>query len=60
MIDQFGISRSVITNSFGFYTFENVVNNQQYTMGVNSRRYRFAVQNVDVAGNKTVDFAGLE
>lgn len=60
MTDQLGITRSVITNSFGFYTIENVVNNQQYTMRVGSRRYRFTTQVVSINGNRTVDFTGLE
>ncbi|MEJ7623890.1 MAG: hypothetical protein WKF34_07835 [Pyrinomonadaceae bacterium] len=55
-----GARRTVITNSFGFYQFGDVVTGQSYTMSVLSRRYRFAAQQVNITGNATVNFVGLE
>jgi hypothetical protein len=36
-----GSRRIALTNPFGYYTFQNVLTGQTYTMGVNSRLYSF-------------------
>jgi len=56
-----GIRRTVLTSSFGAYTFNDVASNETYTLSVNSRRYRFAARQVTVNGNLSdVNFVGLE
>lgn len=53
--------RTVTTSSFGYYTFEDVLTGETYTVGVRSRRYRFSSRQVNVAGNVTdFDFIGQE
>ncbi|MEJ7623001.1 MAG: carboxypeptidase regulatory-like domain-containing protein [Pyrinomonadaceae bacterium] len=58
--DAAGMSRSVTTSSFGFYSFADVPTGASYTIRVISRRYRFAAQQVTVNGNIDVNFVGLE
>ena len=61
MTDQNGIAHSVSTSSFGYYTFDNVVTGQTYTIRVASRLYRFATRELQVTDSLTdVDFVGLE
>lgn len=61
LTDQAGVTRSVVTSSFGFYTFENVPGGQTYTVRVTSKRYRFSPQSAAVNGNLTdVNFSGVE
>ncbi len=61
LTDSLGVSRSVTTSSFGFYTFGNVPVDAAYVIGVSSRLYRFASRNLVVNDNLTnVDFVGLE
>ncbi|MEJ7623893.1 MAG: carboxypeptidase regulatory-like domain-containing protein [Pyrinomonadaceae bacterium] len=56
-----GVRRTVLTSSFGAYTFNDVASNETYTLSVNSRRYRFAARQVAVNGNLSdVNFVGLE
>jgi hypothetical protein len=40
MIDSGGVTRTVISNPFGYYSFENVLTGT-YTVGVTSKRYSF-------------------
>ncbi|MEJ7623891.1 MAG: SBBP repeat-containing protein [Pyrinomonadaceae bacterium] len=60
LTDAQGIRRSNITNSFGFYTFNDVPVGFTYTISVKSSRYRFAAQQRLITGNTNVDFVGLE
>ena len=56
-----GSSRTVLTSSFGFYTFENVTPCETYYISVNSRRFRFSRQIITVNGDLTdVNFIGAE
>ncbi len=59
--DARGVRRTTPTNSFGFYSFENVRTGSTHRIGVSSKRYRFAprlLQVFDTLAN--VDFVGLE
>ncbi|MEJ7624907.1 MAG: PQQ-dependent sugar dehydrogenase [Pyrinomonadaceae bacterium] len=59
--DTAGQVRRVTTSSFGFYSFDNVSVGQTYTVGVMSRRYRFAARSVTVSDSLgDVNFVGLE
>ncbi len=59
--DQNGVTRTVTTSSFGFYSFEDVEAGQSYFIGVSSRRYRFASRVVNVSDTLAdVDFVGQE
>lgn len=50
-------SRSTRTNSFGFYSFDNVLTGTSITVGVSSKAFNYATQNVTVSGNVTnLDF----
>jgi len=56
-----GVTRSIQTSSFGFYSFDNVALGQQHTLRVLSRRYRFTAQVLNVNDNlSSVNFVGLE
>lgn len=41
LTDQSGASRSVTTNSFGYFRFEEVVSGQTYVVSVTSKQYQF-------------------
>ena len=59
--DQNNIIRTVTTNSFGFYTFDNVPTGQNYTISVFSKRYRFSPRVVQVNDTlANIDFVGIE
>lgn len=59
--DPQGLTRSVQTSSFGFYSFDNVALGQQHTVRVISSRYRFTAQMMTVNDNlSNVNFVGLE
>jgi hypothetical protein len=61
LTDGSGVTRNVTTGSFGYYTFEDVLTGQAYTVGVRSRRYRFTSRQVNVNANVTdFDFVGQE
>lgn len=61
LTDQSGHRRTVTTGSFGFYTFDAVEANRTYTVGVASKRYRFASRTISLINAITdVDFVGLE
>ncbi len=61
LTDSQGVIRRVTTSSFGIYNFDGVQTGQSYTIGVSSKRYRFAARAVNVSDNLAdVDFVGLE
>lgn len=61
MTDPNGITRTVVTSSFGYYRFEGVMVGNSYIMGVRSRQYRFVPRVVTVLDTlNDVDFVGLE
>ena len=59
--DADGLTRTVTTSAFGYYSFDGVAVGGTYTIGVASRQYRFAARTVTVTDNLTdVDFTGQE
>ena len=61
LTDSQNVSRTITTDSFGFYQFDNVLTGQTYTISVASKRYRFTSQQVNVSSALTgVDFIGAE
>lgn len=61
LTDSTGVQTSAFTSSFGIYTFSGIPGGANYTLGVLSKRYRFAPKTLTPAGNLTdVDFIGLE
>ena len=59
--DSNGGTRTTVTSSFGFYSFEDVQVGGTYIMTVSSRRYRFTPRVLQVLGPLgDVDFVGLE
>ncbi len=54
--DSGGNVRTIATNAFGYYRFNNVVPGGTYTLAVDSKRYNFTPQTVQVNDNLTVDF----
>ena len=48
-----GATRAVVTNSFGYYTFENVSSGQTINMNAKAKGYIFAPRSVQVTGNLT-------
>ena len=61
LTDSNGVRRAATTSSFGVFLFENVGIAQVYTIGVSSKRYRFATRSLIVAADlANVDFVGLE
>jgi Tol biopolymer transport system component len=46
-------TRTVITSSFGYFHFDNVSTGQTYTLGVQSRRFRFPTQTVTINSSMT-------
>jgi hypothetical protein len=58
MTDQNGVARTVITNAFGYYTFDDVTAGQAYIVGVEVRNMTFATRLVQVFDTLTdVDFS---
>ncbi|MEQ1605089.1 MAG: carboxypeptidase-like regulatory domain-containing protein [Pyrinomonadaceae bacterium] len=56
-----GIKRTVTTNSFGIYRFDDVARGENYALTATSKRYRFATRTVHVIDDVTdFDFPGLE
>ena len=56
-----GVVRTATTSSFGFFSFDNVVTGDTYTLRISSRLYRYSPQTVQVNGNLTLpNFVGLE
>ena len=61
VINTAGVKRTVLTNSFGIFSFDGVATGETYTITVSSKRYRFAAQSVQVSNNLVVpDFVGVE
>jgi hypothetical protein len=61
LIDGSGVTRRVTTSSFGSFMFENVLAPQTYTLNVNSKRYRFPPQVLQLTGTlSNIEFIGLE
>ena len=61
ILDASNAARFATTSSFGFYSFDNVMTNQTYTITVTSRFYRFARQTIVVDGPMSnLDFIGLD
>ncbi len=59
--DSQGVSRTATTSSFGFFSFDNVITGQTYTIRISSRLFRFTPRTVQVNDNLTLaDFVGLE
>ena len=59
--DPAGVSRTVTTSSFGIYSFGGVTLDQQHTLRVASKRFRFSPETVSVNDNiSNLDFAGVE
>lgn len=61
LTNQSGVTRSVTTSSFGFYSFQGVPTGQTYTIRVLSKRFRFNAAQFQITGELTnVDFQGVE
>jgi hypothetical protein len=59
--DANGRSRSVTTGTFGFYRIDGIAIGSEYSVGVSSRRFRFAPQRVNVRESLgDVDFTANE
>ncbi len=44
LTDMYGVSRTAVTNAFGYYTFTNVQSGANYLMGASARRYLFGTR----------------
>lgn len=53
LTDPQGSSRSVITDPYGSYRFDNVLTGQTYGIGATARRFLFTSRNVAVSDNLT-------
>ncbi|MEJ7623238.1 MAG: S8 family serine peptidase [Pyrinomonadaceae bacterium] len=60
IITETGSKRSVLTTSFGFYSFSDVEAGKAYTLVVRSSRYRFAARQEQVEQSVRINFIGLE
>ena len=61
LTDSSNVQRSSLTSSFGVYNFSAIPTGQDYTLTVQSKRYRFSPKLVSLTGELTnVDFIGLE
>lgn len=61
LTDRVGLRRIAVTGSFGIYRFDDVPIGEPYTIGVLSKRFRFASWQVSVTGTiRHLDFVGLE
>jgi len=61
LTDSTGMRRIAMTSSFGVFSFDSVGTGQVYTIGVSSKRYRFAPRTIVVTTNLTnLDFLGLQ
>ncbi|MFN2502349.1 MAG: choice-of-anchor L domain-containing protein [Pyrinomonadaceae bacterium] len=59
--DARGVSRSVSTNSFGFYMFDDIESGENYVIGASAKRYRFQSRTIQVSDSLSdVDFVGIE
>lgn len=58
--DGSGNARTVMSNSFGYYRFDNVATGVNYTISVASKRYTFTSRNINPSDNVVgFDFEGL-
>ncbi|MEO6051722.1 MAG: DUF4394 domain-containing protein, partial [Pyrinomonadaceae bacterium] len=56
-----GVTRSVTTSSFGFYSFDNVALGNGYLLKVASKQYLFSSQTIQVGDTLTnIDFTGAD
>jgi len=46
-----GVTQTVMSNSFGYYTFQNITSGQSVTLNARVKGYTFAPLNVQVTGN---------
>jgi hypothetical protein len=54
-------TRTTLTNSFGFYVFQEVAPGQTYSLRASSKRYRFSSRQITPTTNLSdVDFTGIE
>lgn len=61
LLDSSGVARTVMTSSFGYYSFTDVEAGQAYIIGVRSKRFRFQSRVIEVADTLAdVDFWGIE
>lgn len=61
LTDSLGVRQTATTSSFGLYTITGVRSGEQYAIGVNTKRYRFTPQNLNITDSlANVDFVGLE
>lgn len=61
LTDSLGNRTTATTSSFGLYMFPNVPTGLSYTIGISSKRYRYAVRPINVNGDRiNIDFVGLE
>jgi uncharacterized repeat protein (TIGR01451 family) len=59
--DSNGVSRSVLTNSFGMYKFDDIPSGDTYVMRVTSNLYRFSARTIQVSDSLSdVDFVGVD
>lgn len=59
--DPQGVSRRVLTSSFGYYRFDDVQVGETYVIGVSSKLYRFAPRLLNVSDELTgIDLIGQE
>lgn len=61
LTDSGGVRRTSTTSSFGLYSFSDLRPGESYTVGINSKRYRFAPRTLVMSTDLTnIDFVGLE
>lgn len=60
VIDQQGLMRTATSSSFGEFSFSGLPVGQNYTVGVSSKRYRFAVRSLFLDANLGLEMVGLE
>ncbi len=53
LTDSQGQVRTVYTNTFGYFKFENVLSNQTYTVSAFKKNYTFTPQQITPSGNLT-------
>lgn len=60
LVNSQGVSMTATTSSFGIFSFASTPDDY-YTIRISSKRYRFAVRNVQISNDATLtDFVGLE
>ena len=61
MIDSQNTRRTVLSNSFGLYSFSDVATNSAYTVMVSSKQFRFSPKSAHFMKNTTMEnFVGAE